>query len=304
MRHAEARRAVSRECAVLMKDARTAVGYADDPEGEDGGSGPVPLTELREALAAARIRTLYQPIVRMADRMPVAVEVLARLAHPTRGIVAPDLFVPQIEDAGLALDLTEEVGRAAFADWAANRLARAHLSLGLNFPLDVLLMPAALYWLDATREAAGVPARHVTIELTESRPVSHQRELAAAVARLRRLGYRLAIDDVGPALRDHRSLLDMAFSTVKLDKGVVGEALHCPAARAFVEQAIAAAHDADMDVVAEGIATPAHWARMADLGADMAQGYLVARPLAASQVAGWQRGWVGQTVGVQGPATA
>ena len=117
---------------------------------------PVPLPELREALAAARIRTRYQPIVRMRDRTLVAMEVLARLEHPIRGIVAPDLFVPQYEAAGLAWPLTEAVVRRAFAEWTDARLDRLGVSLALNFPLDVLLIPSALRWLDEQRQDAGI----------------------------------------------------------------------------------------------------------------------------------------------------
>lgn len=255
------------------------------------GRGPVPLCELREALASARIGAVYQPIVGMADRAPVAIEVLARLAHPSRGMVVPDLFVPQIEDAGLALPLTEAVCRAAFADWGDGRLERSGLSLAVNFPLDVLLMPTALTWLDRARRAAGIPAARIVVELTESRPVSRLADLTAAVSRLRGQGYGLAIDDVGPTLRDHRALLALAFSSLKLDRKLVRDAMDHAVAAAFLRRTIAAAHDAGMLVVAEGIATRRLWAQMAALAVDQAQGYLVGRPMAAGHVAQWHAAW-------------
>ncbi|MDA8248628.1 MAG: EAL domain-containing protein [Rhodospirillales bacterium] len=263
------------------------------PGGLDPGlAGPVPLAELQEALALARIRTLYQPIVRIRDRAPVAVEVLARLAHPTRGLVEPDLFVPQFEEAGLALPLTEAVARLAFGEWHAGALEQLGISLALNFPLDVLLMPAALNWLDRERERAGIPAHRVTIELTESRPVSRLAELGAAVSRLRRAGYQLAIDDVGPDLRDHRELLALEFSSLKLDKNLVQDAMRSPVAAAFLDRASAAARQAGMLVVAEGVADAEIWARVAALPVDQAQGYFVARPMAAASVADWQSAWL------------
>jgi EAL domain-containing protein (putative c-di-GMP-specific phosphodiesterase class I) len=267
--------------------------------------GPVPLTELREALVSSRIRALYQPIVRIADGVPVAVEVLARLAHPARGVVQPDLFVPQIERAGLALKLTEAVGLSAFADWRDGRLERLDLSLALNFPLDVLLLPAALRWLERARQSAGIPAQRITIELTESRPIGKVTALAASVARLRRQGYALAIDDVGPTLRDHRALLDMGFTTLKLDKGLVGAAPQHPAAAGFLVRTVEEAHAAGLQVVAEGVASPALWARMAAFAVDQAQGFCVARPMAAASVAEWQCDWrvAAQILGVQGPLT-
>ena len=119
---------------------------------------PMHLTELREALAGAMIETRYQPIVRLADRQPVALEALARLNHPTRGTLPPDEFVPQIEDAGLAARLTDVVADRALADMAGPLLRPHALDITLNFPLDVLLVPDALRRLDARRRAAGVAA--------------------------------------------------------------------------------------------------------------------------------------------------
>jgi len=74
------------------------------------------LAELREALDHGMISARYQPIVRITDRQPVALEVLARLDHPVQGTVLPDRFIPQIEDGGLAARLTEIVVARAFAD--------------------------------------------------------------------------------------------------------------------------------------------------------------------------------------------
>src|ERR1700733_11447889 len=130
---------------------------------------PMHLTELREALAGAMIETRYQPIVRLADRQPVALEALARLNHPTRGTLPPDEFVPQIEDAGLAAQLTDLVTDRALTDMAGPLLQPHRFDVTLNFPLDVLLVPDALHRLNTRRRAAGVAAEQVIIELTESR---------------------------------------------------------------------------------------------------------------------------------------
>lgn len=255
------------------------------------GSGPVDLSDLEDALATSRIQAHYQPIVRISDRVPVAVEVLARLAHPARGMVLPDLFVPQLEEAGLALKLTAAVVESAFAEWQAGHLESLGLALALNFPLDVLLTPAALTALDQQRARAGIPSDRVIVELTESRPVSRLGELGAAVTRLRREGYGVAIDDVGPGLRDHRDLLALDFSLLKLDKGLVQDALHCPEAAAFLDGTLAGARAAGMRVVAEGVATAELWAHVAALGIELAQGYHVARPMSAGSLRAWHRAW-------------
>ncbi len=201
----------------------------------------LPEAELRGALKDALIQALYQPIVRLHDGRPMGMEVLARLEHPSHGMMSPENFVPPMEDAGLAWPLTAAVMRRAFADWSGPRLDSLDLTLALNLPLDVLLVPEALAILDRERAAAGIAAARVVIELTESQPVIQLSEIRAAVIYLRGLGYGLAIDDVGPAIRDHTPLLDMSFTSLKLDKDLVQQAPHDPDIEAFLRRAIASA---------------------------------------------------------------
>lgn len=249
------------------------------------------LREIRAALSGAMIETRYQPVVRIADGRPVALEVLARLNHPARGTLLPDLFVPQMEDAGLAPLLTETVARLAFADMAGPSLAPHGLDLALNFPLDVLLVPEALELLDIQRRHAGIAAARVIIELTESRPVEDLVTLRGAIEHLRDAGYRVAIDDVDPSVQQLPALLDLPFDGMKLDKAVVQRSGTDAAMRGFAVGAVAAANARALTVTAEGVETAATWTRMGGMGVQQAQGYFVARPLLASGVPGWLRRW-------------
>ncbi|MEA2738369.1 MAG: hypothetical protein QOH05_1676, partial [Acetobacteraceae bacterium] len=135
------------------------------------GGPAMDLAELTAALQGAMIENRYQPIVRVADRQPVGLEALARLNHPQRGTLLPDRFVPQIEHAGLAAELTGLVSTRAFADLGGPFLAGRDLRMSVNFPLDVLLQPAALDRLEEQRISAGLVADQIVVELTESRPV-------------------------------------------------------------------------------------------------------------------------------------
>lgn len=251
------------------------------------------LPEIRNALHEARIRAVYQPVVRMRDRMPVYLEVLARLDDPALGSVAPDLFVPEIENAGLSFGLTREVVARAFADWGGDRLERHDLSLALNVPLDVLVHPAMPAWLDEERETAGIAAGRIWIELTESRPVTDVADLAHAIAGLREAGYSLAIDDVGPGARQPRNLLELGFSALKLDKGLVCRSRDEAEMATLLQATVATAHAAGLVVVAEGIEDQACWQRMLEAGVEQAQGFLIAHPMSAREVAAWHESWRG-----------
>ena len=249
------------------------------------------ISELRHALDTARVSARYQPVVRLDTAMPVSLEVLARLEHPTRGMLLPDLFVPKIEDAGLAWPFTQAVVNRAFADWSEGRLGSFGLGLAINVPLDVLLIPEALTWLEQRRREAGLPSERITIELTESRPVSEIARLRHATITLRGMGYQLAIDDVGPQLRDHHALLDLHFTALKLDKNLVRESPDSVEANACLARTIESARAANLIIIAEGVEDADIWRRMARLGVNEAQGFLIARPLPVSALAHWHRNW-------------
>jgi EAL domain-containing protein (putative c-di-GMP-specific phosphodiesterase class I) len=256
-----------------------------------GEGAPMLLSEIRDALASAMIEMRYQPVVRLADRVPVGFEALARLNHPARGTVLPDAFVPQIEDAGLAIELTELVIASTFADMTEGPLASLGLSVSMNFPLDVLLARTALVQLEAQRQAAGIAVDRVIIELTETQPVGDVAALRGALEYLRRDGYQIVIDDVGPAVAKLAQMLELPFTGLKLDKELVKQIATVPAVAAEVEQTIASAKARGMTVVAEGVEDVALWHRLHALGVDHAQGFLVAQPLPAAAVPVWLASW-------------
>jgi EAL domain-containing protein (putative c-di-GMP-specific phosphodiesterase class I) len=263
--------------------------------GSPSRRGPaMDVAELTAALHGAMIENRYQPIIRVADRCPVGLEALARLNHPKRGTLPPDRFVPQIEGAGLAAELTSLVSARAFADLAGPTLAERGLRISVNFPLDVLLQPAALDLLEQQRIAAGLTADRIVIELTESRPVDDIAKLRRSLERLRRLGYGAAIDDVGPAVPRLAPLLELPFTSLKLDKDMVQQAGHHGRVRTFLASTIDQAKAHGLTVVAEGVETESIWEQMRALGADEVQGFLAARPLPLAAVPIWWEAWLGQ----------
>ncbi len=247
--------------------------------------------EIQAALFEARIGARYQPIVRLADRAAVALEALARLRHPVRGLVAAGRFVPQIERAGLSRELTDQIAASIFADLAVASPAIGDLEVGINIPLDLLLHPATLDRLEAGRAAAGVAVGRLVIELTESQPVEDPAALGRTLERVRRAGYGVMIDDVGPAMTYVAGLLDLPFTGLKLDAGLLRAAGRDPAAHAFAAGIVAAAARRGLVVVAEGVEDPAGWERARALGADRAQGYLMGRAMPGALLPDWRAGW-------------
>ena len=111
---------------------------------------------------------------------------------------------------------------------------------------------------------------------------------------LRGLGFGVAIDDVGPAVPRLAPLLDLPFTSLKLDKVLVQEVLVSDTVRRFLAATIASAKASGFTVVAEGVETDAIWNEMRDLGVDEVQGFIAARPLPVAAVPIWWDAWTGR----------
>lgn len=263
------------------------------PDGAAACQG-VGIDDVRRALAEDAIRVLYQPMVWLADGRPGGMEALARMEHPVWGRLAPAHFLPALETAGLLPELTQAVVARAFSEWNSARLRAVGMGIGLNLPLDILLRPGFVDWLDARCAEADLTPFNIVVELTETQPVLDVPSLGATVVALRSRGYRVAIDDVGPDQRDPTALLRLPFTSVKLDMTLVRQAAESAEARGYARRVADTAHAAGMIVVAEGIEDADVWAQMQALGADAGQGYAIARPLPAVAVPLWHRTWTAE----------
>jgi EAL domain-containing protein (putative c-di-GMP-specific phosphodiesterase class I) len=247
--------------------------------------------ELLDVVSGEMIETRYQPIVRLEDRVTTAVEVLARLNHPTHGTVTPDWFVPRFEDAGLSFTLTDLVSTRALGDLIGPHFQDLGLAMALNYPLKVLAHPDVGTRLDRRCASLGLKPDQVHIELTESRPVEDFATLGRSLEHLRALGYRISIDDVGPAVKNLDRLLTLPFTGLKLDKGIVRLIGTQGPGGSLAPRVIDKARACGLTVVAEGVETRDMWDRLRALGVQEAQGYFIARPLPGAAVPVWLDAW-------------
>lgn len=247
--------------------------------------------ELARAIEGDGLAARYQPKVRLADRMPVGVEALARLRHPRLGLIGPERFVPLAEAAGLAPQLSSAITRHAVADIARLRATGLVLSVALNFPLEILALPEIPASLASEVGAAGLSPADVIVELTETQAredlVAVQRVTEELIAR----GFGVSLDDFGLGGAPHRHLHSLHFTEMKLDQSLVLGALGEPAQAEALDAAIAIGRAMRLSIVAEGVETPAVWEMLRTKAVDQAQGWLVGRPMLADELPGWVAAW-------------
>jgi EAL domain-containing protein (putative c-di-GMP-specific phosphodiesterase class I) len=252
---------------------------------------PYAPAELERALAAGELVNHYQPKVALATGELVGVEVLVRWQHPTAGLVFPDEFIATTEEHGLIDELTRAVLAAALRQGRLWHDAGLDLQLAVNVSMDNL---AALDFPDVVARLAGeagVALSRVVLEVTESRLMKDLRAPLDILTRLRLKRIGLSIDDFGTGHSSLAQLRDIPFDELKLDRSFVNGASGDPALRAIVEATLQMARQLGMKSVAEGVEEPADWELLRTLGCDVAQGYLIARPMPGSELPAWWQAW-------------
>lgn len=246
---------------------------------------------LERALAEGQLVCHYQPKVSLVDGRLVGVETLVRWQHPVDGLVYPDDFVGVAEDHGMIAALTRIVLGEALSSARGWRAAGLDLDVAVNVSMEGLVDLGFPDEVARAAEAAGMPAGRLLLEVTESRLSIDRITLLDIVSRLRLKRVGVSIDDFGTGHSSLAQLRDIPFDELKLDRGFVDGVSGSAGLQAIVEGSITMARQLGLKVTAEGVEQPDDWACLRALGCDLAQGYLVARPMPGDALTSWARGW-------------
>ena len=247
--------------------------------------------ELRAAVTNGELVNYYQPKVALTTREVVGVESLVRWQHPRDGLVFPDQFIALAEEYGLIRDLTRAVLAAAMKQAKLWRQAGHDLPIAVNVSMDDM---TALDFPDvaaALAESVGIEPRVITLEVTEGKVMKQLSTVLDVLSRLRLKRFRLSIDDFGTGHSSLAQLRDLPFDELKVDRSFVHGAAADPTLQAICNASVRMAHQLRLQVVAEGIENQSDWDILRELGCDIGQGYLIARPMPAVDMTGWIAAW-------------
>ncbi len=241
--------------------------------------------DLRAALAERQFFLVYQPTFDLRSGRPSGAEALVRWQHPTRGVVAPDAFVPVLEETGLIAAVGRWVLDEACREAQLWRSRGHHLAVAVNVSARQLEHPGLGEDVARALESSGLDPAALTLELTETvlarDPVSTSTRLAA----LRDLGVRIAVDDFGTGYSSLSYLRQFPVDALKIDRSFVSALGGSEEARALVRTLVRLGADLGLEVIAEGIEDDAQLELLRSEGCDTGQGYLLARPLAPGALA-------------------
>ena len=245
------------------------------------------VAQLNRAMEGRELVLHYQPKARFTTGTVEGVEALARWNHPRRGLLMPDEFIPVTEHTAMIRPMTIYLLETALEQVQSWSREGIELNVAVNLSAQLLLDLQLPREIGRMLSRVGTPASKLELEITESAIMSDPRRARRVLERMREMGVSLAIDDFGTGYSSLVALKQMPVSTIKVDKSFVMSMEDNPDDAAIVRSTVGLGHNLGLQVVAEGVETPAAWRELKDMGADYAQGYYLSKPLPGEQFGRW-----------------
>jgi diguanylate cyclase (GGDEF)-like protein/PAS domain S-box-containing protein len=241
--------------------------------------------ELQRALDAEEFVLRYQPIMDLERGDMAGMEALARWEHPERGILAPDEFVPLLDETGLIVQVGRHILLEACA-WAA-RMQREcprepPLSMAVNVSARQLQRPEFIAEVADALERTSIVPSSLTLELTESVMMQDMEVSLMRLEALRGLGVKLAIDDFGTGYSSLNYVRELPVDILKIDRSFLADTN--PQVEQMTASIVELARIFNLKAVAEGVENVEQLARLEGMNCDFGQGFHFAKPLSAEDI--------------------
>ncbi|MBY3133250.1 putative bifunctional diguanylate cyclase/phosphodiesterase [Rhizobium laguerreae] len=241
--------------------------------------------DLRAAIRKAEIVPYYQPLVDLKTNRIIGFEALARWKTASGEFIPPNEFIPVAEEAGLIVELTDQLLRHACTDalsWPSE--------LVLSFNLSPIQLSDRLLGLRILKILGdvGLPAHRVELEVTESAIIQDAVTARIVLDDLVNAGVGIALDDFGTGYSSLSQLSNYRFDKIKIDRSFVSSFETDDKQDKVIRAIIALGVGLGVTITAEGIEEESQLQRLQDLGCDIGQGYLLGRPAPAEELAAGQ----------------
>jgi ammonium transporter, Amt family len=237
--------------------------------------------DLQAALERSELLLFYQPIHEMSDGRLTGFEALIRWSHSSRGLIAPERFIPLAEESGLIVPIGRWVLEQAIGQitaWDLRHQNARSLSISVNVSTVQLVAPSLISDVEATLTRSGIAPSRVILEITEGSLGKDTERTIEVLGELRKLGVRIAIDDFGTGYASLSHLQRLPVDILKVDKSFVTALGEGGKSRELLEAILGVGQALSLAVIAEGIESQSQMTTLEQLGCEMAQGFLVGKP--------------------------
>jgi diguanylate cyclase (GGDEF)-like protein len=235
--------------------------------------------DLRSALHGNQYHLVYQPIYNLDDLSVVGVEALLRWDHPTRGPIAPEEFIPILEQTGQINGVGRWVLRQACGQMAIWHARGDTLDISVNVSGRQLDHDAIISDIRDALQVSGLPAAALIVEVTETALMHNVDATARRLHAIKELGVRIAVDDFGTGYSSLAYLRKFPVDCLKIDRMFTSAITTSPESKALVGTLVQLGKDLGLSTLAEGVETTDEMDLLRGARVDLAQGFLMARPL-------------------------
>jgi diguanylate cyclase (GGDEF)-like protein/PAS domain S-box-containing protein len=253
------------------------------------------INEISNALANDEFELYYQPKVNMSENRVIGFEALIRWNHPSKGLLYPDSFLPYLHnEENLMKSITSWVLESVYKQIEKWNNEKRIYTVGVNISaydfkdetfIDKLKM------LDSKYE--NVQPEQIELELLETNALEDINIVNKMIKTCQEIGYKVALDDFGTGFSSLSYLKNLNVDTLKIDKSFVLDMLHDASSFTILEAAIGLANAFKSDIVAEGVEKIEHGVMLLQLGCNVAQGYVIAKPMPLREIDNWIAGFKG-----------
>ena len=259
------------------------------------------IDNLDRAIAENWITAFYQPIVRATNRKVCDEEALARWIDPEKGMLSPAEFIPILEESKLIYKVDLRMVDIIIEKLKNQKLAGLHV-----VPNSVNLSRTDFEMCDIVKEicnrvdAAGIPRRLLTIEVTESIIGENFEFMKEQIKRFRQLGFRVWMDDFGSGYSSLDLLQEIHFDLIKFDMRFMRQFDNNPESRVILNELMRMAVCLDTETVAEGVETAEQVEFLSEIGCTKLQGFYFCQPIPLAGILDRYR--KGVQIGFENPA--
>jgi EAL domain-containing protein (putative c-di-GMP-specific phosphodiesterase class I) len=241
--------------------------------------------DLHAALARDELFLLFQPIVSLEHQRITGIEAELRWRHGTLGEIPPAEFMSLAERTGQIGELVR---------WGLERAAAAVLDLpstgtplriGMTVPVGHLSGGTLVADVESALRSTGLSPERLVLQISAPAVMSDDERFGLDVASLRLMGVHVALEGFGSGSSALTHLTRLPIDGVKLDRSLITRIDRDPQSRALCESVIGIGRALGLDVVAEGVETPAQLAALTGFGCGFAQGFVIARPMPLAGIA-------------------
>jgi diguanylate cyclase (GGDEF)-like protein len=281
---------VRRAAAALHRSNHSYGGYAMHTGGSerDNHRRLKLIGDLYRAVRESELQLYCQPKVDIVSGAVCGVEALVRWQHPEHGMIPPSDFIPLAEQAGMITPVTHWIMDAAFHQSYLWHKAGLQFPMAVNLSAHDLYDPHLVDRVDGLFSTWGLPPELIQFELTESALIAEPASALKTVCRLKDVGVQLFVDDFGTGYSGLSYLQRLPVDGIKIDQSFVMPMVSNKDSAVIVSSTIDLGHNLGLKVVAEGVESEDILKRLAALGCDVAQGYLIGKPMPSSILQEWE----------------